>query len=174
MHASSLKLMEYCLHAYCKGDGSERVLDVGSLDVNGTFRALFAVTPDKPGLDVKNYTGADIVSGLNVDIVMGEYSIPVQDGCFDVIISGNVVEHVKLFWLWAEELKRVLSPGGILILGVPSPAIGTHRYPVDCWRFLEDGMRTLLADWLKLDVLEVVAKGVDIFGVARKREARKT
>ena len=165
--------MEYCLHAYGKGDGTERVLDVGSYDENGTYRHLFATAACQPGYPILSYTGADIRKGPNVDLVMGEYSIPVQDGASDVIISGNTLEHVKLFWVWTRELTRVLAPGGLLILGVPSLGCGGHRYPVDCWRLMPDGMRVLFEDWLGLDVLEIRKEGFDIFGVARKREARK-
>jgi len=168
MHPTSLKLMEYCLHAYGKGDGTERVLDVGSLDVNGTYRGLFALAPGQGGYPIASYVGADIREGPNVDLMMGEYSIPVQEAAFNVIISGNTMEHVKLFWVWSRELKRVLAPGGLLILGVPSLGCGEHRYPVDCWRLMPDGMRVLLEDWLHLDVLEIKQQGFDIFGVARK------
>ena len=172
MHADSHKWMEWAAHSYCRGDGTERVLDVGALDVNGSYRDIFVVDDWKAGVLVASYTGADIVAGKNVDLVMTEYRIPVDNHSYDVVISGNTIEHVRMFWLWAKELARVLKPGGLMILAAPARGWGVHRHPVDCWRIFEDGMRVLLDDWLGFEVLEVLTKTnvetADVYGIARK------
>ncbi len=41
--------------------------------------------------------------------------IPVEDGFFDAIISVNALDHVDDFEKAANELKRILKPGGILL-----------------------------------------------------------
>ena len=54
--------------------------------------------------------------GPNVDIVP---VIPYQwkelatDG-FDIVISGQVLEHAEFFWITVGEMVRVTSPGGLI------------------------------------------------------------
>lgn len=113
----------------------ERVLDVGSRDVNGTFRDHFRG---------RDYLGIDIQSGKNVDVVVEEYRYPFADESFRYIISGSTLEHVRRPWEWIKEVGRILAPGGKLCVIVPH----THPYheaPVDCWRVFPDGLRELFA-----------------------------
>lgn len=71
-----------------------------------------------------------------------EYAFPVPDGAFDVVLSANVLEHVKKPWIWFQELARVCKPGGrvITISPVNWPY---HAFPVDCWRMHPDGAQAL-------------------------------
>jgi len=124
-----------------------RILDVGSREVvnSGTYKQYF-------NNDKWEYVGADIEAGDNVDLVMSNpYVIPVPDNSFDVIISGQTLEHVKFFWLTLTEISKKLKPGGMLCIIVPSTG-QVHRFPVDCWRFYEDGMISM-AEWMGLEVL---------------------
>lgn len=113
-----------------------RVLDIGSLDVNGTYRELF---------NHCNYTGIDITAGRNVDIVVPPYNYPFPPESWPVIISGSTLEHVRHPWRWMPEIARILEPGGIVIIIVPWMH-EFHEYPVDCWRVFPDGLRALFED----------------------------
>ena len=42
-----------------------------------------------------------------------------KDSMFDCILSCSVFEHDKYFWKSLMEINRVISPGGIFIVGVP-------------------------------------------------------
>ena len=42
-------------------------------------------------------------------------------------------------------MARILKPNGTIIIIAPSIWV-QHRYPIDCWRFLPDGMRCLLEE----------------------------
>src|SRR5215469_8025680 len=42
----------------------------------------------------------------------GEYSFPVADAAYDVVLTGQVIEHVKKIWVWVKELDRVCKKGG--------------------------------------------------------------
>lgn len=42
-----------------------------------------------------------------------------KDNSFDLILCNSMFEHDPYFWLTLSEIKRVLSPGGRFILGVP-------------------------------------------------------
>jgi SAM-dependent methyltransferase len=42
-----------------------------------------------------------------------------EDDSFDMVISNATLEHDKYFWKTLGEIRRVLKPGGRVILGVP-------------------------------------------------------
>ncbi len=46
--------------------------------------------------------------------------LPVQDNGFDVVWSSEVIEHVADTARWLSEIRRVLRPGGRLLLTTPS------------------------------------------------------
>ena len=138
------------------------VLDVGSLDVNGSFRAMVEAKGWR-------YMGLDVVPGRNVDIVTPEFEYPFEDGAFDVVISGSTMEHVTAIWRWVPELARVLRAGGLLVL-VTHMAWDIHQWPVDCWRILPDGMKYLFDLTEALEDYGIVTVGEsDIMGSAFKR-----
>jgi SAM-dependent methyltransferase len=74
-----------------------------------------------------------------------EYCFAVPDDSYDVVLSGQVIEHVKKIWRWLPELARVTKPGG-LVITINPVSWGFHEYPVDCWRIYPDGMKALYED----------------------------
>ena len=62
----------------------KRVLDIGSLDINGNNRFL---------LDQCNYIGLDVGEGSNVDVVKVAHLYDAPNEQFDLIISTEVFEH---------------------------------------------------------------------------------
>jgi len=139
MHESSYRNMHRCQKKY--GNKTNTVLDVGGADVNNTdklsYRKIF-----------KNYTTLDLE---NADIILQDpYKFPIPDNSFDVVISGQMMEHCPFFWLTMEEMVRVARKHIFLI--VPS-AGAVHRYPVDCWRFYPDSGQAL-ADYTHVTLLE--------------------
>ncbi len=123
-----------------------RVLDVGSYDVNGTYKTLF------PEADFE-YVGIDMEEGPNVDLVVKTpYEWPqFETDSFDFVISGQAFEHNEFFWLTMEEIARVLKSGGKVCVIAPNGFV-EHRFPVDCYRFFSDGMMAM-ARYVQLDVL---------------------
>jgi SAM-dependent methyltransferase len=112
------------------------ILDYGSLDVNGSLRAIF----DAPNW---RYIGVDLEPGANVDMVVDQpYRWRLASRSIDVVVSGQALEHTELFWRTIDEIDRVLKPDGLCCLIAPSSG-PEHRYPVDCWRFYPDGLRAL-------------------------------
>jgi hypothetical protein len=127
------------------------ILDLGSLDVNGSYREYFEVSS-------WTYRGIDLAAGKNVDIVLQDpyHWREIQSGSADVVISGQAFEHIGFFWLTMLEIARVLKPEGLCCLIAPSGG-PEHRYPVDCWRFYPDGF-TALAHFASLEVSEVYSQ----------------
>lgn len=135
MHDASMREMTRILDGW--NQGAANVLDVGSLNVNGSYREMVT----RRGW---TYTGLDIVAGPNVDILCADpYNFPFGDGQFDIVISGSAMEHVEAFWLWMPELVRLVRPGGLLAVITHIHWQLNHHRP-DCWRILPDGMRFLL------------------------------
>jgi SAM-dependent methyltransferase len=81
-----------------------------------------------------------------------EYEIPAADQAFDVVLAGQVIEHVRRPWRWLPELARVTKPGGNVILLAPI-SWPYHPAPYDCWRIYPDGMRAL-CDEAGLEMLD--------------------
>jgi SAM-dependent methyltransferase len=150
MHVSSYDAMSRFVATHLAGyaDTGLEILDVGSQDVNGSYRALF----DRPSW---RYRGADMEAGRNVDIVLRDVYRwrEIEPDSFDVVVSGQVLEHVEYPWMTVLEIARVLRPGGLVCVIVPSSG-PEHLYPIDCWRVLADGARAL-ARYAGLDVVEV-------------------
>ena len=163
MHAEALAAMERLLR---RGPGlGASALDVGSYNVNGTYRPLV----EGRGW---GYLGLDVAAGPNVDVVTEDpYRFPFRDGAFDVVLSGSTMEHVEAIWRWVPELARVLRPGGLLAI-VTHWQFPEHRYPVDCWRIMPDGMRYLFDETGCLDDYSIeIASQWDIAASAVKRGA---
>jgi len=135
MHVESFELMKYFAEKYLDRNKKLRILDIGSCDVNGSYKSIFIN-------DKWEYKGLDMVPGKNVDIVSkSEYDFGVEEQ-FDVVVSGNCLEHVEAPWKWIKEVEKVTKPNGIVCIITPF-SIGEHRYPVDCWRILPDGYKFL-------------------------------
>jgi len=164
MHKQSHAIMAYFVEKYLDLNSKIKILDVGSYDVNGTYKDLFEFYNWK-------YFGLDMQSGLNVDIVSkSAYEFVLPDNSFDVVISGNTLEHVHAPWLWIKEIERVVKVGGLLCLIVPFFA-PVHRHPIDCWRIAPDGMRYLLTkhcDFLELEIGIDNETPCDVYGIVKK------
>jgi SAM-dependent methyltransferase len=141
----------------------QTVLEVGSLDVNGSVRPLFA--------NVGSYFGIDFRQGPNVDSVMNAHDMGFQDESFDVVISTEMLEHDDEFWVSVKEIGRVLKKGGIMILTARGNGFMPHDYPYDFWRFMPASFNKLfnLAGCEVLFIREDWQPGhPGVFGLGRK------
>lgn len=129
MHDSAFRIGELVMQTYCDLPNA-RILEIGSMDVNGSLRDAAAPTTD--------YVGVDLEEGPSVDVVIkpGE-KLPFDDASFDLIMASSAFEHDPRFWETFVEMCRVARPGGHIYVNAPSNG-GVHRYPLDCWRFYPD------------------------------------
>jgi len=148
MHPSAHAQMALSIERYMEKDRSYRVLDFGSGTSQRqtlTHRSLLS------GYDCE-YTGVDIRETDNVDLVMKKpYRIPMKSRSVDIVLSGQVFEHVPLFWASLLEIARVMRPGGYFFMTVPSRGHVHAKY--DCWRIYPDGLRAMAA-WSQLALRE--------------------
>ena len=147
MHRSSFLRMKWFVDNYISKITIKeklKVLDVGSYEVNGSYRSLF---PEEKF----NYQGLDMEAGQNVDIVLKnpyDWS-ELETDFFDIVISGQAFEHIEFFWITMSEMTRVLKKEGLMCIIAPN-GFSEHRYPVDCYRFFTDGM-VALARYVSLE-----------------------
>lgn len=133
-----------------------RILEVGSLDVNGNVKELF-----------DNYTGVDMRPGKNVDVVAKANNLPFFNESFDHVLCLETLEHDDCFWKSILEMKRVLKKGGKLVITVPGIEFPKHEYPKDYWRFTKEAVEVLLQDLIEIFITENVDENV-IFGCGIK------
>ena len=134
MHPSALNNGKLFFDTYSppllESEGSIRVVEIGSQDVNGSIRQF---CPQE-----FEYIGVDFVDGKGVDVVItSPYELPFDDNSVDIVVSSSCFEHSEMFWVVYLEIIRILKPHGVFYLNVPSNGM-FHRYPVDCWRFYPD------------------------------------
>jgi SAM-dependent methyltransferase len=151
MHDSAFEKAQVFRRAYLAPYENEplTVLDVGSavIETHSSNREAFA----NPAW---RYIGLDIEPGPNVDVVVADpYDWrEVETGSVDLVACSQVFEHTEFFWITILEIARVVRPNGLAFIIAPG-AGPLHRYPVDCWRFYDDGLPAL-ARWADLTVLE--------------------
>lgn len=79
-----------------------------------------------------------------------EYDFPVESNSYDIVLSGQVLEHVRQVWTWMRELARVCKVGG-LVITISPVSWPYHEAPIDCWRVFPEGMKAL-CDYASLSV----------------------
>lgn len=93
-----------------------------------------------------DYRRADYISIMGLDYQVAEdCSIQCDDATFDVVLSTQVLEHVREPALYLSEAYRVLKPGGRLILTTHG-AFYDHGCPFDFRRWTTDGLSFDLKD----------------------------
>ncbi|SIR41200.1 Methyltransferase domain-containing protein [Bosea sp. TND4EK4] len=65
--------------------------------------------------------------------------LPIDDGSVDTVFCCSVLEHIPEPWLAFAELKRIMRPGGHIILSVPF-IYYLHGAPHDYFRFTRHGV----------------------------------
>lgn len=161
MHGSVYGFLE--AHASAADVAGKKVLEVGALDVNGSPRRV--LEPLGPA----RYIGVDMRPGSKVDIVVDASMLVPAFGpaSFDVVVSTEMLEHVIDWRSAVSNMKRVLAPGGLLLITTRAPGFPQHDHPGDYWRFTMLDALDIFVDMDELLVTEdPMAPGV--FVRARK------
>ena len=112
---------------------SDKTLEIGSGD-----RYYDQFFPHK--------TSIDIDPRRQPDLVADAHQLPFADGEFSVILCTEVLEHLSNPPQAISGMRRVLKPGGKLILSTRF-IYPIHDAPGDYYRFTEHGLRYLFRDW---------------------------
>ncbi len=126
---------------YIKGD----VLEVGCGEGRGmellmakarTFTAVDKI--ESAIVNLKNkYPDAKLLS-MNIPPLAG-----LADDAYDVVVSFQVIEHIKDDALFLKEIHRVLKPGGIALLTTPNRRQSITRNPWHVREYLPHELKQL-------------------------------
>lgn len=97
-----------------------RVLEVGSLNINGTVRDFFHAC---------EYVGVDVVPGPCVDVVSLAHDLPAMPlfaEPFDVVISCEALEHDRFWPRTLAAMFAILRPGGLMVFTCAGPGRREH------------------------------------------------
>ena len=85
---------------------------------------------DAVGMDY-SHNKVRFLRRYGIPLVRGSaFALPFRDHSFDCVISSQVIEHIPFDEVLFTEMKRVLRPGGMLVIGTPD-------YATIGWRTIE-------------------------------------
>lgn len=135
-----------------------RILEVGSLNINGSAREVFQSDPHV------FYEGIDITPGKDVDRAINIRDFVITEK-YDLVICCEVLEHDPYFWLSVEKMKEALKDGGWLIITTPGFYFPEHQYPDDYYRFMPATYREVFFK----DMNEIKVVSFQTFGGTKEK-----
>lgn len=112
-----------------------------------------------------NVVNLEIAPYPSTDVLTDADELPFKDGCFDAVVTLATLEHVRRPWKVADELIRVLKPGGTLIADVPflQPV---HAYPSHYFNMTSEGLQSLFEEHCEIVSTDVPHYGRPIYTLA--------
>jgi SAM-dependent methyltransferase len=98
-------------------------------------------------LDIDPKSGATYIADLCCD-----NSNIIPSNHFDIIVCTEVLEHTLKPFQAVAELRRMLKPGGLVLVSCPFN-LRIHGPLPDCWRFTEHGLRSLFDEAMGFDIV---------------------
>jgi SAM-dependent methyltransferase len=137
--------LERAVTRHLAGRAGLRLLDLGC--GGRPYESLLA------GPEVRCF-GADLVANPAADLRTAGESLAFRDCSFDTVLCLQTLEHVGDPRRVLDEVARVLVPGGLLLLSTHGSMV-FHPTPEDHWRWTQTGLRRLLAENGRFDVVSL-------------------
>jgi SAM-dependent methyltransferase len=152
MHGEVLSWVAQSIAAYVDTDGLKKsavnVLEIGSLDINGSVRSLFDALTSDGG----SYLGIDVQEGPGVDVV-ADASVYESSIKYDIVVCAEVFEHTPLWPKIVKNAHSLLEPGGMLILTMAGEGRPPHsaidENPIRSWEYYKNVSASALDAQLK-------------------------
>ena len=116
-HAAQQEYIETVKNQYKSYFIGKKVLDCGSLDINGSNRSFF---------EDCEYTGIDVGEGANVDIVSTIHEFDAANETYDVVICTETAEHDQYYPQSLANMMRMLKSGGLFIFSCATTGRKEH------------------------------------------------
>jgi 2-polyprenyl-3-methyl-5-hydroxy-6-metoxy-1,4-benzoquinol methylase len=99
---------------------NKKVLDMGCRD--GILTRHFIEQNEVTGLDIDKQALEACREKLNIETKWADFSlqIPIPTSSFDVVVAGEVIEHLPYPEITIAEISRILKPEGLFIGSVPN------------------------------------------------------
>jgi SAM-dependent methyltransferase len=117
-----------------------KVLNVGAGKAGGNYLELF---PNQVSVDIDPQRQPDVIGDIR--------ALPFGEGAFDTIICTEVLEHVPEPEKAVNELYRVLSKNGTLVLTTRF-VYPLHDAPHDYYRYTKYSLERLFNRWAKVSI----------------------
>ncbi len=161
MHKESHDFVKECLGLI---GSRERVVEIGSRDINGSIKKLF---------NGSEYIGVDLVDGKNVDVVAdaAEWQPEMLQ---DLVVCASVLEHTPRGFALVESAARMLLPGGFFVVTTVADPWPEHS-AVDggtlrAGEHYNNLTKGILERWVKMCFGEAIVRqdGANLLGMAQK------
>ena len=116
MHKEANQFIKSVKAEYPEYFTGKKVLEVGSLDINGSVRKYF---------ENCDYTGIDLGEGPGVDKVAHIINFPRRE-VYDVVISTEALEHDQWWSYSMDAMYSLLKPNGLLAITCAGPTRTEH------------------------------------------------
>lgn len=105
-HPGQMEFMQSLKEKFPNNFQNSNVLEIGSLDINGSIRSIF---------NNCLYIGIDVGPGKNVDVVCEGQKYNGPDRMFDTVVSCECFEHNPYWFETFMNMYRMCKFGGLII-----------------------------------------------------------
>lgn len=116
-HPAQHDYIRYVKNKFPEQFVNKQVLEVGSLNINGTVRDFFSNC---------YYIGIDVAEGKDVDVVCEGQNFKAPTESFDVTISCECFEHNPHWVATFANMYRMVRPGGLIIMTCATTGRAEH------------------------------------------------
>lgn len=116
-HPEQMNYIQNLKNKYSNYFNNSKVIEVGSLNINGTVRVFF---------NNCEYIGSDVDNGNCVDVVCEGQNLKYEDNFFDTSISCECFEH-NPYWIETfKNMYRMTKNNGIVIMTCATTGRAEH------------------------------------------------
>jgi hypothetical protein len=136
----------------------KRVLEIGSLNVNGSARdVLRRYCSEWLGADRQAGAGVDWVGELHELIPRADSDLPAAWA--DAVVATEAFEHDPTFWTTLEHMRTLSRRPTLWVVTTPANGFPYHGWPNDYYRFTEDAYRDVFFAGMTILDLQTVDGG---------------
>jgi SAM-dependent methyltransferase len=121
------------------------------LDIGGRYQPYRPLLQGK----IEKYVALDVLKTDFVDVVGSGEELPFQEESFDLVIATGVFEYFYKPHEAAQNIYRVLRPGGTLLVSLG--AVVPRFVDEECWRYLPRGLRSVFSPFSQVTIAPEVS-----------------